>query len=253
MKEIGLISVVMAAYNAQKTIGQAIRSVLSQTYQNLELIVIDDCSTDQTVQVIRSFSDSRLRLICNEKNCGVSRTRYRGAEAAKGTWIAILDSDDAWESQKLEKQAKLQARTHAELLFTGSAFMDQDGRRMEYTLHVPEEIHYRKLLKQNLVSNSSVLVRTDLYRTYYAMGDGMHEDFAIWLGITKSGRTAYGVDEPLLIYRLSDTSKSSDKRKAARMNWNTYRYIGLNPISAAYYMGWYTINGIRKYRQLKRK
>ena len=79
----------------------------------------------------------------------------------------------------------------------------------------------------------------------------MHEDFAVWLGILKSGKFAYGVDEPLLIYRLSKTSKSGNKFKAAKMNWNTYRYMGLNVFSSFYYECWYIVKGLLKYRNLK--
>ena len=104
----------------------------------------------------------------------------------------------------------------------------------------------------NLISNSSVLVRKDLYQKYYAEGDQMHEDFATWLRILRTGRTAYGIDEPLLTYRLTSTSKSANKLHAARMNWNTYRCIGLRPASAARYMLSYTIRGICKYSHLKK-
>lgn len=90
-----------------------------------------------------------------------------------------------------------------------------------------------------------------LYAKYYAVGDGMHEDFALWLNILKDGRKAYGVDEPLLIYRIAKSSKSGNKFKAAKMNWNTYRYIGLNPIEAAYYEGWYMIKNVIKHTNLK--
>ena len=106
-------------------------------------------------------------------------------------------------------------------------------------------------MKQNVLSNSSALVRKELYAKYYAIGDKMHEDFAIWLGILKEGREAYGVDEPLLIYRIAKSSKSGNKIKAAKMNWNTYRYIGLNPLSAFYYECWYVVKGLMKYRYLK--
>ena len=249
----GLISIIMAAYNAEKTIAQAVGSVLDQTYQNWELLVINDCSEDSTVAAVKeaAASDPRIRIIENDRNRGVSYTRKRGAELATGSWTAILDSDDAWEPDKLEKQILLQQRTGATLLFTGSSFMDEHGKRLTWTLHAPLRISYRKLLRQNLVSNSSVLVRTALYRKYYSEGDNMHEDFATWLRITRTGRDAYGVDEPLLIYRLSPASKSGNKMKAFVMNWNTYRYVGLNPAAASYYMIWYTLNGLLKYRNLR--
>ena len=245
------ISIIMAAYNAERTIAQAIQSVIEQTYDNWELLIINDCSKDNTVGVINSYTDPRIRLLQNPTNLGVSKTRKAGMDAAKGEWIAILDSDDAWARDKLEKQMRLVESTGAQLVFTGSAFMDDEGKPIDWVLHVPEKIEYKELLKQNLVSNSSVLVKKELYEKHYAIGDGMHEDFAIWLGITRDGHTAYGIDEPLLIYRLSNMSKSSNKLKAAKMNWKTYRYVGLNHISALYYMCWYTLRGLLKYRNLK--
>lgn len=249
----GRISIIMAAYNAEKTIEQAIYSVLCQTYPDFELLVVNDCSTDKTAALVAAIAekDDRVRLISNEKNGGVSYTRKHGLEEARGEWIAILDSDDAWASEKLEKQIELQKKTNAELLFTGSAFMDADGRPINWYLHAPAEVTYRQLLKQNVLSNSSALVRKELYAKYYAVGDGMHEDFAIWLSILKEGRKAYGVDEPLLIYRIAKSSKSGNKIKAARMNWNTYRYVGLNPVEAFYYEGWYMAKNIVKYANLK--
>lgn len=252
-EDFGLISIIMAAYNTEKTIEQAINSVLSQTYTNFELLVVNDCSTDRTAELVKSIAakDSRVRLISNVKNSGVSYTRKHGLEEAKGSWIAILDSDDAWEPEKLEKQIVLQRRTNADLLFTGSAFMDSEGHPIDWCLHAPKEVTYRQLLKQNVLSNSSALVRKELYAKYYAIGDGMHEDFAIWLSILKEGKKAYGVDEPLLIYRIAKSSKSGNKVKAARMNWNTYRYVGLNLMEAIYYECWYIFNGIRKYRNLR--
>ena len=250
---IGRISIIMAAYNTEKTIEQAINAVSSQTYTNFEQLVVNDCSKDRTVELVKDIvaKDSRVRLISNVKNSGVSYTRKHGLEEAKGDWIAILDSDDAWDPEKLEKQIVLQRRTNADLLFTGSAFMDSEGHPIDWCLHAPKEVTYRQLLKQNVLSNSSALVRKELYAKYYAIGDGMHEDFAIWLSILKEGKKAYGVDEPLLIYRIAKSSKSGNKVKAARMNWNTYRYVGLNLMEAIYYECWYIFNGIRKYRNLR--
>ena len=151
-KEFGLVSIIMAAYNAEKTIEQAINSVLNQTYTNFELLVVNDCSKDGTVESVKSIAatDGRVRLISNEKNSGVSYTRKHGLEEANGSWIAILDSDDAWAPEKLEKQIELQNRTNADLLFTGSTFMDSDGQLIDWYLHAPAEITYRQLLKQNV-------------------------------------------------------------------------------------------------------
>ena len=252
-RDFGLVSVIMAAYNAEKTIEQSINSVLNQTYPAVELLVVDDYSQDRTVKLVENIMarDNRVRLIYNKENSGVSYTRKHGLEEAKGAWIAILDSDDIWAPEKLEKQIILQKKMNADLLFTGSAFMDSDGQPIDWYLHAPSEVTYRHLLKQNVLSNSSSLVRKELYEKYYAVGDGMHEDFAVWLGILIEGKKAYGVDEPLLTYRIAKSSKSGNKIKAAKMNWNTYRYIGLNPLSAFYYECWYVVKGLMKYKNLK--
>ena len=145
--DFGLISIIMAAYNAEKTIEQAISSVLSQTYSNFELIIVNDCSKDGTVKLVENIAakDSRVHLISNEKNSGVSFTRKHGLEEAMGEWIAILDSDDVWAPEKLEKQIDLQEKTNADLLFTGSAFMDADGNPINWYLVAPAEVSYRQL------------------------------------------------------------------------------------------------------------
>lgn len=247
-----LVSVVMPAYNAEKYIGQAIESVQKQTYTNWELIVVDDCSTDNTYEIVKEYSqkDFRIKLLKNQKNQGVSYTRKNGVEASAGEWIAFLDSDDAWHHEKLEKQLVCQKQYGAKLVFTASAFMNSEGKRLDWVLHVPQVIGYRKLLKQNLISNSSVLIEKKSYLECAVLADDIHEDFACWLKFLRQGNQAYGVGEPLLIYRLSATSKSGNKLKAAKMNWKTYRIIGLNNVQSAYYMMWYVVNSIFKYKHL---
>ncbi len=251
MQNIGLISIIMAAYNAERTIGQAIESVLAQSYNNWELIIVNDCSTDKTATQINKYQDSRIIKLNNASNMGVSLTRLRAVQEAKGEWIAVLDSDDAWTPDKLEKQVLHQIKSNANLLYTGSAFMKSDGSPIGWTLHVPEKITYRKLLKQNLISNSSVLVRKRLYQAYQIQAANIHEDYACWLGCLRDGEIAFGIDEPLLIYRLSPNSKTGNKLKSAKMNWNTYQAVGIGPMQAAYYMVFYAINGLVKYRQIK--
>lgn len=254
MEDKELISIIMPAYNAGKTIDLAIESVLQQTYPHWELIVVDDCSEDDTWQKLLQYTqkDRRIRVLQNEQNSGASKTRHMAVETAQAQWLAFLDSDDAWAADKLEKQVRLQQQTKGKLLFTGSAFMDAEGAPINWYLHVPARIGYRKLLKQNLVSNSSVLVHKATYLQHEVIGDDMHEDFACWICLLRSGEFAYGIDEPLLIYRLSTNSKSGNKVKAAKMNWNAYKAAGVNVFAAVYYMIWYCINGLLKYRRLSK-
>lgn len=269
------LTIIMAAYNAGTSIGSpeigeldakqpersgrskiaaAIRSVLAQTYTDWELIVVNDCSKDNTLEIADSFakSDPRIRVISNESNLGVSLTRKKALDAAKGEWIAVLDSDDIWDQYKLEKQFALAEKENADLVFTGSAFIDNDGNPINWQLHVPGTISYRELLKQDIISNSSVLVKKELYEQFYVIGDDISSDFAMWLKMAKSGCKIIGLDEPLLSYRLSTNSMTRNKMKAAFRTWKTYRHVGLNLFEAAYFMCWYTARGVKKYWNLKR-
>lgn len=250
-----MITIIMPAYNCEKFIKQAVQSVISQTYEDWKLIIIDDCSTDGTRRLATELAagDARIELLCNEKNQGVSRTRNRGIKEAKTEWIAFLDSDDAWDKEKLAKQVALtEGNPQAEFTFTGSAFMRESGELMDAVFQVPERVTRRKLLKQNVISCSSVMIKRELLlRHPMPEGKEIHEDFAVWLTVLSEIEYAYGINEPLLTYRVYQGSKSGNKRKAARMNWNTYRKVGLNPVVAAYYMFWYAVNGIKKHRKLK--
>ena len=248
------VSIVMPAYNCAATLAASVESVLEQRCENWELLILDDGSGDETWQLMQKLAerDSRIRVFQNERNLGVGRTRNRGVSLAEGDWIAFLDSDDLWTPDKLEKQLALsEAHPETGLFYTGSGFIRADGTPLDYVLHVPETLNRRQLLKQNRISCSSVLARKALLEQYpMPAGAGLHEDFAVWLRILEHNGPARGVDEPLLIYRLSVSSKSGNKLKAARMNWNTYRRSGLGFFSSLYYMGCYAVNGIRKYRQL---
>lgn len=254
MKE-PLVSVVMPAYNCKQYVEQAVRSVQEQSCGNWELIIVDDCSTDGTFSLLSALAeqDERIRVFRNPVNAGAGMTRNHGVAQAKGTWVAFLDSDDLWTADKLEKQLALLRRIpEAGLLYSGSAFITSVGRPLDYVLHVPEKIDRKELLKQNLISCSSTLVRRDLLLKYPMSGDKhIHEDFVVWLNILQEIDFAYGIDEPLLIYRRAENSKSGNKLKAACMNWNAYRRSGLSVPQAIWYMGWYAARGIRKYRNLK--
>jgi teichuronic acid biosynthesis glycosyltransferase TuaG len=249
------VSVVMPAYNAGKTLLRAMESVLSQDHGLLELLVIDDCSQDDTAALAQSLAqrDSRVRLLRNQQNGGVSFSRRRGVEAAAYDYIAFLDSDDYWEPEKLTRQLKaLEAHPEASLCFTGSAFIDDRGNRSDYVLNVPETLTFQQLLKQNVISCSSVLVRRELMLAHPMVDDrDIHEDYAAWLRILRQIPYALGIDEPLLVYQISTGSKSGNKLKAARMQWRTYRVAGVPLPTAAVSFCAYAVRNLQKYRRIK--
>lgn len=255
MKEDVLVSIIMPAYNAERTIDEAIQSVCQQTYGEWELIIVNDCSSDRTEWIVKQYmkKDNRILLINNEQNIGVSETRNIGVSSSNGKWIAFLDSDDKWKKEKLEKQVKLlNENPWADLVFTGSAFINQQGVFSKYILNVPEKINYRELLKQNVISCSSVVVRKELVNNYRMQYDDMHEDYAVWLQILKAGYHAAGINEPLLIYRISDNSKSSNKKSAAKMTFKVYQFMNLNYIECVYFFLNYAVKSINKYKKIHR-
>lgn len=248
-----LISVVMPAYNSEKYIAKSIESVLNQTWSDWELIVVDDASTDQTEKIVRSYISRypQIRLLKNKKNQGVAWSRNQGIYQARGAWIAFLDSDDCWMPEKLEKQILLSRSCAAVFLFTGSAFMDETGKLLAGHLSVPPQINYRQLLKQNVISCSSVLIRKQLILGYPMEGNDLHEDFVTWLKILRDYNIcAVGIDEPLLIYRINPISRSGNKKKSALMTYRVYRAVGLNCITAFYYWCWYVYLSLKKYRKI---
>ena len=254
VKEDILISIIIPAYNAEKTIDEAIQSVFQQTYQKWELIIINDCSSDKTEEFVKKYLDQNNKIIFlnNEKNLGVSATRNKGIAASKGEWIAFLDSDDKWNSEKLEKQVRLIKKNKmADLVFTGIAFINHRGLVSQYLLEVPESIGYRQLLKQNLIYCSSVMVKKELVINYRMQNDKMHEDYAVWLQLLKDGYHAFGINEPLLIYRVSENSKSRNKRYAAKMTYRVYRFMKLNCIECVYFFMIYAVRNIYKYKKIR--
>lgn len=251
-----LISIILPAYNAEKTLAESVDSVLAQTYDKIELVIIDDGSTDGTRAIAEEYAkkDYRVKVLCNEENIGVLKTRLKGVRSAMGQWIAFIDSDDLWDPDKLKRQMQLQERTGSVLTYCASKFIGNDGNEISWVMQVPAEVNYKRLLKQNIIMNSSVVVRKDLFLKYSPFSEDqrdMHEDYACWLLILKDGHKVSGLDEPLLTYRVHKHSMTGNKLHSAMLNLSTYRYIGLNHFQSAYYMACYAVRGIIKYSHLK--
>ena len=258
-----MVSVIIPSYNSEKYIGETLASVCAQTYADFEVLVMNDCSQDRTAEIVEKYAqkDSRIHLINLPGNKGVSHARNQGVRMASGEWIAFLDSDDKWTKDKLEKQLKRQesvnlknkGTTDPDFLFTGSSFIDEDGKPLASVLHVPEHVDFSELLKQNIISCSSVLIRRSLMQKYLMpCSDRFHEDFATWLTILKNEKIeAYGLDEPLLVYRVTRSSRSGNKCKAACMTFRAYRYIGLSLTKSLRSWLVYSFRSLRKYAKIR--
>ena len=248
-----MVSIIMPAYNAEKTIVFSIESVLSQSYSDLELIIINDCSKDGTKEIVEHYakSDNRVVVINNKENQGVSKSRNIGIQVAKGEYIAFLDSDDIWDKSKLKKQLHVMKKYNAVLSYTASAFIDETGNSYRYIMEAEKRTSLRTLLKKNLISCSSAMVKSSVMKKIKMPNDNMHEDYYVWIKILKKYKYAYGINEPLLTYRLMTKSKSSNRLKSAKMIFNTYRAVQYSAITSCFLTARYTIHSVTKRYKIK--
>jgi teichuronic acid biosynthesis glycosyltransferase TuaG len=241
------VSVILPAYNCESTVGEAIRSVLSQSADDLELIIVDDCSADSTLDVIESFAagDPRISVYTNPSNCGAARTRNTAISHAKGKYIAFIDSDDLWERNKLEIQLNIMESCKCDLCYTSYRFIDRKGNSVGNTYLVPARLTYKGLLKENVIGCTTVLLRSDILPAEPFNPGFFHEDYVLWLKLLRAGKTAIGVLDPLVRYRMG--GRSANKLSAARHRWIIYRQAEKLPfLHAVFYMVSYSFRGATK-------
>jgi len=244
------VSVVMPAYNAEAYIEAAIRSVMNQTFENWELIVIDDGSRDATVDIVRRLTqeDARITLLQNEKNMGVSKTRNRGMDLAEDNYVAFLDSDDIWHPEKLESQLARMKQTGADFSYCSYAIVNVDGVKVKADYCVPEKITFHDLLKENVIGCSTVMLAPHVAKQYRFGSAFYHEDYVMWTQLLKDGYRACGNTEVLVDWRFIENSRSYDKRKAAMNRWRIYRkYLNLSLSQSIRAFSGYAFAGLRKY------
>ena len=243
-----LVSVIMPVYNGERYIRQAVDSVFCQEVP-LELIVVDDGSTDGTAEVLSSYQERPdFRYLKNEKNLGAAGSRNRGVREARGRYVAFLDADDWWAKGKLKAQLKVLEQTGRVLCSTGRELMEPDGRSTGKYIPVKETVSYRELLKHNSINCSSVVVKREAALAFPMEHDDSHEDYLAWLKILRRYGPAAGIDQPLLKYRLSEGGKSRNKRKSAAMTFMVYRYMGYGIIKSLLFFFSYAVHGVWKYR-----
>lgn len=244
-----LVSVVMPNYNGTRFVAQAIDSALAQTYENFEIIVVDDCSTDNSPDIIREkcAEDSRLRMIALDKNGGVANARNVGIRAARGEYIALLDNDDLWEADKLERQIAL-ARRGADIVYCSYDFIDEDNNTIKRAFIVPERTDFDKMLSSNVISCSTGLFKAELLKEHPFCAEYYHEDYVLWMELLRLPIEAVGDKKVLMHYRQVKGSRSNKKGNAAKERWNIYRRaLGMSFVSSAAAFVRYAVNSIVKY------
>lgn len=247
-----LVSIITPAYNCARFIQETIDSVLAQTHRNWEMLVVDDGSRDDTVAIVEGIGrdDPRIRVLRQQKNMGPACARNAGLQAANGSLVAFLDSDDLWLPNKLERQIEFMRSRDSAFSFTGFRRMDEKGLSIGALRAVPDRLSYSDLLKNTAIVTSTVVI--DRSQTGdFIMPVTYYDDFAAWLSILKKGYVAHGLKDDLLRYRVVGQSISRNKRRSALWVWKTYREVeGLSLPRSIWCFGNYAWRAYRKYRSL---
>ena len=221
-KDYGLVSVIMPSYNAQKYIAKSINSVLLQTYKSLELIIVDDCSSDKTVDIVKTYKDERIRLFVNETNQGAALTRNRALREAKGKYIAFLDADDIWDFAKLESQLEFMDSHKYSFTFTDYRII-YDSKIEGYIRTAPNKVNYRKLINYCYFFTSTVVYNREKVGLIQIKDLKKNNDYAMWLHALKKV-DAYRFPFVYSYYVKHDESISSGKkRKLIKYHYYLFR------------------------------
>ena len=232
--ENGTVSIIMPSYNTAKFIGQSIESVLNQTYQDFELIIVDDCSTDNTDEVVSAFTDERIRYFKNEKNSGAAVSRNKALREATGKWIAFLDSDDLWEKNKLERQIAFMSENQYAFSYTEYVEMNEDGNENGVWVSGPKKITKSGMFRYCWPGCLTVMYDVEKVGLVQIADIKKNNDYAMWLKACKRA-DCYLLQEPLARYRRRSGSISNHGYwKLIQWHYRLFREAeGKNPFSAA--------------------
>jgi len=250
MKKNNLVSIITPSYKSVKFIKETIDSVLVQTYTNWEMIVVDDCSPDDSNELIENYilKDSRIKFIKLEKNSGPAVARNRAIEEAVGRYIAFLDADDLWMPQKLEKQISFMNEQKCALSYTSYYVISEDNEELGL-FTTKEQINYSDLLKTNSIGCLTAIYDTDILGKVLMPNIIKKQDYALWLKILKQIDYAKGIVEPLAYYRIVENSVSSNKMVGIKYIWEIFREVEkLNIFKSMYYFSYYVYYGMKKYK-----
>jgi len=243
-----LVSVITAAYNAEAFIAGTIASVQAQSLSDWEMLVADDASGDRTAPIVAAVAaeDDRVRLIRLPQNGGVARARNAALAAARGRFIAFLDSDDLWLPQKLERQVAFMKAKEAAVSYTAFRRIDESGSRVGRLVKVPARLTYRQLLRNTAIATLTGMVDTAKTGPL-RMTEARRDDYILWLSLLKRGFVAHGLQADLARYRVVRGSLSSKPKRSATWVWDVYRKVEkLGLLQAAWCMLHYGARAVAK-------
>ena len=244
-----LVSIITPSFNSSKFIRECVDSVISQTFQDWELLIVDDFSKDNSKDIISELSsqDERIRPFFLEDNIGAAAARNVALKQAKGKYIAFLDSDDIWNEDKLENQISFMNEKNIAFSFTSYQPISEGGEKKHSVITAPDKMSYHSYLKNTIIGCLTVIIDKEKTGDFQMPNIRSSHDMALWLLIMKRGFSAYGLDENLAYYRIVSTSNTSKKWKAAKDVWDVYRKVeNLNIIYSTYCFIGYAFNAIKK-------
>ena len=244
-----LVSIITPSYNSSRFIGDCVKSILSQTYGNWELLIVDDCSGDNSKDIISGFSNIEVRIkpIFLENNVGAAEARNIAIRKAKGKYIAFLDSDDLWDSHKLEKQLSFMKKKDIAFSYSTYQFISEDGKELSNVVFAPKKMHYHSYLKNTIIGCLTVIIDREKTGDFEMPNIRSSHDMALWLLIMKRGFSAYGLNENLAKYRVVSSSNTANKINAANDVWDVFRKVEkLNILYSAFCFIGYIFNAIKK-------
>ncbi len=249
VKNKPLVSVIMPLYNSESYVGDSILSVINQTYNNWELIICDDCSTDKSYTIASEYSnkDNRIIVVKNDVNSGTAVARNNALNIAKGSYIAFLDSDDLYDPTFMEKQIGF----ISDKQFVFCSFRRKADNSITNYI-VPKTATYKRILKGSCLTPLSVFISRELIGDIRFLPESKVEDFVFFLDLLKKCKFAYGNPEVLATYRIVPNSKSRNKKALVKKMWQVYHHeLKFNIFTSLFYLFYWAIHGLYKYRNVK--
>lgn len=246
-----MVSIITPLYNCQDYISDCIKSVLSQSYENWEMIIVDDKSTDNSLKIAKRFSkkDSRIKILTLKFNEGAGLARNLAIKESKGKYIAFLDSDDIWHKDKLEIQIGIMKKLNLSFSHTSYGYINKDGTFSKKTLKTSlKPVGYKNLLKRTEISCLTAVYDCHKLGKFYMPNIRRKQDYALWLEILKTGETSYPINKCLAYYRQRIGSSTSNKKKLILKHYFFLKKTqNLNTIDSIYYTLCWAANGIFRY------
>ena len=247
----GLVSIITPSYNSAKYIAETIKSVQNQTYSNWEMIIVDDCSSDNTEELIKEIqlTDSRIHFFKLDQNSGSGIARNKGIEYASGNYMTFIDSDDIWFSDFIKNSIEAIQTSKTPFVFS-SYRRSNDNLEFVYSdFIVPQKVTYKDILKSNSISCLTAFLDIKILGKKYMPKIRKRQDMGLWLQYLKEIPYAYGIQDPQAIYRIRENSLSRNKSNLLKYQWKFYRDVEkLNIFQSLYYMLHWMYRGFIKYR-----